>query len=219
VAVLCLVTLVAGFLALRKPGADASTAIRVDSAGGTVPAPAVESPPQTPTAAATISLSQLAMELQARPTTSTTRARVTTTTTKKPAPTTTTARPVTTTSAPAVVTAKAAATTTTSTPLTPLTTVVAAVVPPAAAASSAVTKTDSGVASWFKAPSATCAHRTLPMGTLIKVTRLHNGATASCKVDDRGPTLETGRLIDLSLDTFEKLAAREAGLIDVRIEW
>jgi rare lipoprotein A (peptidoglycan hydrolase) len=51
------------------------------------------------------------------------------------------------------------------------------------------------------------------------VTRIHNGASASCKVDDRGPTLETGRLIDLSLDTFEKLAAREAGLIDVRIEW
>jgi rare lipoprotein A (peptidoglycan hydrolase) len=57
------------------------------------------------------------------------------------------------------------------------------------------------------------------MGTVIKVTRTQNGASASCKVDDRGPTVETGRLIDLSLDTFEKLAASEAGLIDVRIEW
>ena len=88
-----------------------------------------------------------------------------------------------------------------------------------AAVSGAVTRTDSGVASWFKAPSATCAHRTLPMGTVIKVTRIQNGASATCKVDDRGPTVATGRLIDLSLDTFEKLAAREAGLIDVRIEW
>jgi len=218
VALLCLVTLVAGLVGLRKEGNDTSMAIRVDSAAAAVPAPAGE-PPQTPAAPDAISLHQLALDLQAGQATSTTRARVTTTTAKKPAPTTTTARPVTTTSAPAAPVAAPAATTTTTTPLTPLTTVVAAVVPPAAAASSAVTRTDSGIASWFRAPSATCAHRTLPMGTVIKVTRLHNGATASCKVDDRGPTLETGRLIDLSLDTFEKLAAREAGLIDVRIEW
>ena len=105
------------------------------------------------------------------------------------------------------------------TPLTPLTTLVEKVVPPAAAVAATLTASDSGVASWFGAPAATCAHRTLPMGTLVKVTRNHNGASATCKVDDRGPTLETGRLIDLSLDTFEKLAASEAGLIDVMIEW
>ena len=216
-ALLCLVTLVTGLVGLRKQGNDPSMAIRVDSAADAVPVSAGEPPPQTPAAADAISLHQLALELQARSTTSTTRARTTTTTTRKPASTTTTARPVTTTSAPAA--ASAVTTTTTTTPPTPLTTVVAAVVPPAAAVSSAVTRTDSGIASWFRAPSSTCAHRTLPMGTVIKVTRLHNGATASCTVDDRGPTLETGRLIDLSLDTFEKLAAREAGLIDVRIEW
>lgn len=215
-ALLCLVTLVAGFLGLRKPQGDSSTAVRVDSAGGAAPAP------QTPEAAA-ISLGELAYELQVRPSTSTstTRPRATTTTTKKPASTTTTARPVTTTTAPALAPppARPATTTTTITPLTPLTTVLAVVVPPAAKVSSAVTRTDSGVASWFKAPSATCAHRTLPMGTVIKVTRIQNGTSASCKVDDRGPTVETGRLIDLSLDTFEKLADRDAGLIDVRIEW
>ena len=104
-------------------------------------------------------------------------------------------------------------------PLTPLTTLLEKVVPPAVPVAGTATKTDSGVASWFGAPVATCAHRTLPMGTLVKVTRNHNGASATCKVDDRGPTLETGRLIDLSLDTFEKLAASEAGLIDVMIEW
>ena len=104
-------------------------------------------------------------------------------------------------------------------PLTPLPSVVQVVVPPVTAVAAAVTRTDSGIASWFNAPDATCAHRTLPMGTLVKVTRIHNGAVASCKVNDRGPTLETGRLIDLSLDTFEKLATSGAGLIDVRIEW
>ena len=57
------------------------------------------------------------------------------------------------------------------------------------------------------------------MGTLVRVSRRHNDATATCRVDDRGPTLETGRLVDLSLDTFAKLAASEAGLIDVMIEW
>ncbi len=105
------------------------------------------------------------------------------------------------------------------TPLTPLTTLLEKVVPTPVAVAATAARTDSGVASWFGAPAATCAHRTLPMGTLVKVTRNHNGASATCKVDDRGPTLETGRLIDLSLDTFEKLAASEAGLIDVMIEW
>lgn len=216
--VLCMATLVAGFLYLRQPAGDAPTAVRASSAAGSVPAPAGELAPQTP-AAASISLRELALALQSRPTTSTTRPRATTTTTKRPAPTTT-AKPTTTTAAPAQVPAPAFAPPTTApTPLTPLTTIVAAVVPPVAAASGAVTRTDSGIASWFRAPAATCAHLTLPMGTMIKVTRIHNGATATCKVDDRGPTLETGRLIDLSLDTFEKLAPKEVGLIDVRIEW
>ena len=214
-ALLCLVTLVAGFLALRRPQGESSTAIRVDSAAGVVPASAGGPPPQTPAAPA-ISLEELAVALRPRPTTSTTRPRATTTTTKKPTSTTTTVKPATTTTAPKPA---PATTTTVAKPLTPLTTILAAVVPPAAAVSGALTRTDSGVASWFKAPAATCAHRTLPMGTMIKVTRMHNGASASCKVDDRGPTVETGRLIDLSLDTFEKLAASEAGLIDVRIEW
>ncbi len=41
----------------------------------------------------------------------------------------------------------------------------------------------------------------------------------TCTVDDRGPTLETGRLIDLSTGTFAELASTDAGLIDVLIEW
>jgi rare lipoprotein A len=98
--------------------------------------------------------------------------------------------------------------------------------PPPAPPASAVASTaklyghnDAGVASWFNAPDNTCAHRTLPFGTMVKVTRVKNGAVAFCKVNDRGPTIATGRLIDLSMDTFAKLAAPEAGLIDVTIEW
>jgi len=78
---------------------------------------------------------------------------------------------------------------------------------------------DAGVASWFNAPDATCAHRTLPFGTMVRVTRPATGAVVTCKVDDRGPTVETGRLIDLSMDTFAALAPTSAGLIDVTIEW
>ncbi len=78
---------------------------------------------------------------------------------------------------------------------------------------------DAGVASWFNAPDATCAHRTLPFGTMVRVTRPATGAVATCMVDDRGPTVETGRLIDLSMDTFAALAPTSAGLIDVTIDW
>ncbi|MEA2827993.1 MAG: hypothetical protein QOG43_2432 [Actinomycetota bacterium] len=93
--------------------------------------------------------------------------------------------------------------------------------PPATVASSAklYAHNDAGVASWFNAPDNTCAHRTLPFGTVVKVTRPRTGAVAFCKVNDRGPTIATGRIIDLSMDTFAKLASTDAGLIDVTIEW
>ena len=223
-ALLSLVTGVGGVLAVRTGPNEAPTAVRADAAAGSSAAPALQGPsPAVEAVPATISLTALARELQARTPTWTTRPRTTSTTAaaaarKQPAATTTTAKPVTTT-ARKPASPPAPTTSTTTGPLTPLTTLVQTVVPPAAAVSGAITRTDSGVASWFHAPDATCAHRTLPMGTMIKVTRIHNGASATCKVDDRGPTVATGRLIDLSLDTFEKLAAKEAGLIDVRIEW
>jgi rare lipoprotein A (peptidoglycan hydrolase) len=102
---------------------------------------------------------------------------------------------------------------------TTTTTTIAAPPPTVAPSSKLYAHNDAGIASWFNAPDNTCAHRTLPFGTMVKVTRTRNGAVAFCKVNDRGPTIATGRLIDLSMDTFEKLAAAEAGLIDVTIEW
>jgi rare lipoprotein A len=88
-----------------------------------------------------------------------------------------------------------------------------------AAALGAPARSDGGQASWFHAPDGTCAHRDLPLGTLIRVTRPSTGASATCRVNDRGPSAETNRVIDLSLDTFEKLASSDAGVIAVRIEW
>ena len=46
--------------------------------------------------------------------------------------------------------------------------------------------------------SLTCAHRTLPFGTLIKVTNKKNGKEVIVRVTDRGP-YAAGRVVDLSM--------------------
>ena len=77
----------------------------------------------------------------------------------------------------------------------------------------------SGKASWYEAaPPGTCAHRTLPMGTMVNVTNTANGRSVTCKVADRGPYVN-GWIIDLSKDTFSALAPLEAGVISVRLTW
>jgi peptidoglycan lytic transglycosylase len=43
----------------------------------------------------------------------------------------------------------------------------------------------------------TCAHPTLPMGTWLRVTNMHNRKTTYVRVNDRGPVVD-GRIIDLS---------------------
>ena len=55
--------------------------------------------------------------------------------------------------------------------------------------------------------SMTCAHRTYPFGTQLKVTNPANGKQVIVRVTDRGPYVK-GRIIDLSVR-----AARELGII------
>ena len=55
--------------------------------------------------------------------------------------------------------------------------------------------------------SLTCAHRTYPFGTMLKVTNPANGQSVIVRVTDRGPYVK-GRIIDLSAR-----AAREIGII------
>lgn len=228
-AVLCVVTLAAAIYSLRLVEEDSSAPMAIGTAAGPPPEfagspvpPSTSTEVEPPAAlAGAVSLPELARELLAKRATTTTRPKATATTARKASPATT-SPPTTAAAPPAPAEAAFApppASTSTTVPLTPLTTLVERVAPPVAAASAALTHSDSGIASWFNAPDATCAHRTLPFGTMVKVTRVHNGASTTCKVNDRGPTLETGRLIDLSLDTFEKLADRGVGLIDVTIEW
>jgi rare lipoprotein A len=55
--------------------------------------------------------------------------------------------------------------------------------------------------------SLTAAHRTLPFGTLVLVTNIHNGKTTIVRITDRGP-YRRGRIIDVS-----RAAARELDMI------
>lgn len=63
----------------------------------------------------------------------------------------------------------------------------------------------------------TCAHRTLPFGTRLKVTNTANGKWCEVTVNDRGP-YSKGRLIDLSKKAASDLDFVSAGLATVRVE-
>ena len=81
-----------------------------------------------------------------------------------------------------------------------------------------ITLTSTGAASWFRAPRGTCAHRTLPFGTMVTVRRADTGASTVCRVNDRGPFID-GRVIDLSEESFSQLAPPSSGVVPVTIHW
>jgi rare lipoprotein A len=63
----------------------------------------------------------------------------------------------------------------------------------------------------------TAAHRTLPFGTIVRVTNLRNGRQALVRINDRGPFVP-GREIDLSYGAARDLGMLEAGLVKVRLD-
>ncbi len=63
----------------------------------------------------------------------------------------------------------------------------------------------------------TAAHRTLPLGTMVRVTNLANGKSVVVKINDRGPFVED-RIIDVSKSAAAGLDFVNDGLTDVRIE-
>lgn len=65
--------------------------------------------------------------------------------------------------------------------------------------------------------SLTCAHRTLPFGTLLKVTNKQNGKEVVVKVTDRGP-YGHGRVVDLSTAAAKELGMLASGIAQVKIE-
>ena len=63
----------------------------------------------------------------------------------------------------------------------------------------------------------TAAHKTLPLGSRVKVTNLANGRTVVVVINDRGPYIE-GRIIDMTLRGSRILGFKDAGTARVRVE-
>ncbi len=69
----------------------------------------------------------------------------------------------------------------------------------------------------FSQQKLTAAHKTLPFGTVLKVTNRQNSKSINVTVTDRGPFIE-GRVIDLSKLAFTSIANLSSGVINVNIE-
>lgn len=63
----------------------------------------------------------------------------------------------------------------------------------------------------------TAAHRSLALGTRVRVTNLENRQTVIVKITDRGPFIR-GRIIDVSLAAARALGMTDKGVARVRIE-
>jgi len=92
--------------------------------------------------------------------------------------------------------------------------------------------TEVGRASWYGPPyhnrvgsngevynmhAMTAAHRTLPLGSVVRVTNLKTGHTALVRITDRGPFIP-GRVLDLSLAAAKKLDVYLPGVAEVKVE-
>ena len=69
----------------------------------------------------------------------------------------------------------------------------------------------------FDTNEMTAAPRTLPFGTMVKVTNLDNGKSAVVKINDRGPFVE-GRIIDLSRAAAEEIDMLGQGVARVSLD-
>jgi len=91
---------------------------------------------------------------------------------------------------------------------------------------------ETGIASWYGAPyhnrrgsngevydmhAMTAAHRTLPLGSVVRVTNLESRQSAIVRITDRGPFVE-GRIVDLSQAAAEKIGMLQKGTVGVKLE-
>ncbi len=103
---------------------------------------------------------------------------------------------------------------------------------PAIPANTVPLATEIGRASWYGPPyhnrrgsngevynmnAMTAAHRTLPLGSIVRVTNLKTGHTALVRITDRGPFIP-GRVLDLSLAAARKLDVYLPGIAEVKVE-
>ena len=70
----------------------------------------------------------------------------------------------------------------------------------------------------FNKHDLTAAHKTLPFGTLLKVTRVKTGESVVVRINDRGPFIK-GRIVDLSLAAAREIGlTRKIGVTKVKLE-
>ncbi|MBH5369741.1 hypothetical protein HZZ16_16560 [Bradyrhizobium sp. CNPSo 4016] len=80
---------------------------------------------------------------------------------------------------------------------------------------------ESGLASYYgyakagKGGELTCAHRTRPFGSVLRVS--YSGRTIQCRVNDRGPFIR-GRIVDLSVPAARALGMMSAGVVRVSVD-
>lgn len=63
----------------------------------------------------------------------------------------------------------------------------------------------------------TAAHKTLPFGTMVRVTDIESRKTVIVRITDRGPFTK-GRVIDLSYAAAGELDMIQAGVVPVRVD-
>lgn len=103
---------------------------------------------------------------------------------------------------------------------------------PAIPANAKPLATETGRASWYGPPyhnrrgsngeiynmhAMTAAHRTLPLGSIVRVTNLQTGHAALVRITDRGPFIR-GRIVDLSLAAARKVDIYKPGVAQVRVD-
>ncbi len=69
----------------------------------------------------------------------------------------------------------------------------------------------------FNTDKLTAAHKTLPFGTIVRVTNIENGQYVDVRINDRGPFVE-GRIIDLSRAAAEKIGMTRSGVAYVSLD-
>ncbi|MFI7537979.1 septal ring lytic transglycosylase RlpA family protein [Streptosporangium sp. NPDC049376] len=69
----------------------------------------------------------------------------------------------------------------------------------------------------FNPNAMTAAHKTLPMGSRVRVTNPANGESVTVRINDRGPYIG-GRCLDLSRAAFSAIGSVNAGVMRVRYE-
>src|SRR6201999_456354 len=104
--------------------------------------------------------------------------------------------------------------------------------PPAESENRKAIYSEVGMASWYGPPynrhrgangeiydqnAISAAHRTLPMGSLIRVTNLQTGQSAVMRITDRGPFVPD-RVLDLSVGAAKAIGVWRPGTAKVRID-